>query len=58
MSYHVAPYDAGPRTVWGTRHSNLRKAMEEAEELTRQRGVPHTVWEMKLLWTADRMEDA
>lgn len=58
MAYHVAPADAGPRTIWGTRHSNLRHAMEEAEELTKQRGVPHTVWEMKQLWTAEARDGA
>lgn len=58
MSYHVARANANPREIWGHRFTNLRDAMTAAEELTRDRGEPHTVWEMNALWTAERMEDA
>lgn len=52
MSYHVARASAGPREIWGYRFSNLRDAMVTAEELTRDRGEAHTVWELKPLWTS------
>lgn len=54
MSYHVAKASANPREIWGHRFTNLRDAMVMAEELTRDRGEAHTVWEMKPLWTAER----
>lgn len=53
MSYHVARTNAKPGEIWGHRITNLRDAMEAAEELTRDRGEAHTVWEMKALWTAE-----
>jgi hypothetical protein len=53
MSYHVAPTSAGPRTIWGYRFTNLRDAMEEAEQLAKERGEAYSVWEMKHLWSAE-----
>ena len=52
MTYHVAPSGAGPRQIWGYRFTNLRDAMERAEELSRLDGKAYSVWEMKNLWTA------
>lgn len=57
MSYHVAPTASGPREIWGHRFSNLRDAMERAEELARLDGKAYTVWEMKSLWTAEVPEN-
>jgi hypothetical protein len=51
MSYHVSKAHAGPREIWGYRFSNLRDAMETAEDLSRLEGIAHTVWEMKSLYT-------
>lgn len=58
MSYHVARTNAKPWEIWGHRLTNLRDAMEVAEELTRDRGEAHTVWEMKALWTAEKRDVA
>jgi hypothetical protein len=57
MRYHVARTAAKPGEIWGHRITNLRDAMETAEELTHERGEAHTVWEMKALWTAERGAD-
>ena len=53
MAYHVARTNAKPGEIWGHRFTNLRDAMETAEELTADRKEDHTVWEMKPLWTAE-----
>lgn len=58
MSYHVAKESADRREIWGHRFTNLRDAMAAAEELTKDKGEAHTVWEMKALWTADVREYA
>lgn len=58
MSYHVARKNAMTGEIWGHRFTNLRDAMEAAEELTRDKGEAHTVWEMKALWTAEVRDEA
>lgn len=56
MTYHVAKTGAGPREIWGYRFTNLRDAMETAENLTRTDCEAYSVWEMKCLWTAEPKE--
>ena len=58
MAYHVARTSAKPGEIWGHRFTNLRDAMEAAEELTLDRKETHTVWEMRALWTTQIKEDA
>jgi hypothetical protein len=58
MAYHVARTNAKPGEIWGHRFTNLRDAMETAEELTKDRGEDHTVWKMEPMWTALVKEDA
>lgn len=58
MAYHVAKTNAKPGEIWGHRFTNLRDAMEVAEELANDRGEAYTVWEMKALWTAEVCDGA
>lgn len=58
MAYHVARTSAKPWEIWGHRFTNLRDAMEVAEELTHKRGEAHTVWEMNAIWTAEARDGA
>ena len=57
MSYHVARKNAMTGEIWGHRFTNLRDAMEAAEELARDKGEAYTVWRMEALWTAQVKED-